>query len=317
MGFDSLLGNEQLRENLNSSIRRGRFSHFYLICGPEGAGKHTLAGLLAAAAVCSGEEKPCGVCPGCRKAAAGLHPDIITVDDPDKKTVSVELIRKAKADIYIRPNEAERKVYVIPRAQDMGPAAQNALLKVLEEPPAYGVFLLLSDNPEKLLPTVRSRCTELRLHAIPEKQLMGILKKRFPETQDDTLRAVAVRSGGYLGQAITLLNAGGNLPEHALQFLSAYGQRSRYGLLRVLAPMEKWKRDPLIAALEQWRSLVHSALLYRSGVDTPFPAARQLGEARSPAELLDTVNRLKKVTEYAQGNVSPAAICGYLVWTLQ
>ena len=183
MGFDSLLGNEQLRENLNSSIRRGRFSHFYLICGPEGAGKHTLAGLLASAAVCTGEKKPCGSCSGCRKAAAGMHPDVITVDDPEKKTVSVELIRKAKADIYIRPNEAERKVYVIPRAQDMGPAAQNALLKVLEEPPAYGVFLLLTDNPEKLLPTVRSRCTELRLRALPEAQLMGILQKQYPDAQ--------------------------------------------------------------------------------------------------------------------------------------
>ena len=317
MGFDSLLGNEQLRENLNSSIRRGRFSHFYLICGPEGAGKHTLAGLLASAAVCTGEEKPCGSCSGCRKAAAGMHPDVITVDDPEKKTVSVELIRKAKADIYIRPNEAERKVYVIPRAQDMGPAAQNALLKVLEEPPAYGVFLLLTDNPEKLLPTVRSRCTELRLHAIPEAQLMGILQKQYPDAQTDTLRAVAVRSGGYLGQARALLEEGGSLPEHALRFLRAYGERDRYALLQVLAPMEKWKRDQLIAALEQWRSLVHSALLCRSGVDTPFPAARRLGESRSPAELRETVDRLKKVTEYAQGNVSPAAICGYLIWSLR
>lgn len=317
MGFESLLGNEQLRKNLNSSIRRDRFSHFYLICGPEGAGKRTLAKLLASAAVCSRADRPCGVCPDCRKAASGMHPDIITVDDPEKKTVSVELIRKAKADIYVRPNEADRKVYMIPRAQDMGPNAQNALLKVLEEPPAYGIFLLLTDNPEKLLPTVRSRCTELRLQALPESVLIPELKKRFPDANVDALNAAVERSGGYLGQAEALLKEGSSLPEHAAQFLAACSASDRAQLTQLLISMEKWKRDQLIDALELWTQLVHSALLYRSGINPAFPAARQLGESRSPAQLQNTIAQLKKVTEYAQGNVSPAAICGYLTWFLQ
>ena len=157
MGFDALLGNGQLKENLSAAKRKGRMSHFYLLSGPRGSGKHTLAKLIAAAMLCPEADAPCGVCRSCRKVLGGNHPDYITIDDPSKKTVPVDLIREARADIFVRPNEGEKKIYLFPRAQDMGIPGQNALLKVLEEPPPYGVFLLLTDNPEKLLPTVRSR----------------------------------------------------------------------------------------------------------------------------------------------------------------
>ena len=82
-------------------------------------------------------------------AVDGRPSDINTVDDPEKKTVTVDLIRQARADVYIQPNESEYKIYLFPRAQDMGLSGQNALLKILEEPPKYGVFLLLTDNPDK------------------------------------------------------------------------------------------------------------------------------------------------------------------------
>ena len=105
MGFESLLGNERLKENLQHSISRGRISHFYLISGPEGSGKRTLAKLLGAAILCRGQQKPCGTCPACRKALGSGHPDFITVDDPEKKTVPVDLVRQARADMYIRRSE--------------------------------------------------------------------------------------------------------------------------------------------------------------------------------------------------------------------
>ena len=107
MSYELLLGNEQLKTNLRRSIGAGHISHFYLISGAEGSGKHTLARLLAAAILCQGEDKPCLRCRACRKVMEGVHPDFITVDDPEKKTVPVDLIRQARADMYIQPNESE------------------------------------------------------------------------------------------------------------------------------------------------------------------------------------------------------------------
>lgn len=316
MGFESLLGNERLRENLRRSINRGRISHFYLICGPAGSGKRTLARLLAAAILCRGSEKPCGSCPACRKVLSGSHPDFITVDDPEKKTVTVDLVRRAREDVYIRPNEAGHKIYLFPRAQDMGIPGQNALLKVLEEPPKHGVFILLTDNPEKLLPTVRSRCTELKLQALPDPLLRDVLAKEFPQAAGEALTSAIGRSGGFLGQARELLEQGSQLPEHTVSFLQAYRDRSAHALVQILVPMEKWKRDVLTDALRQWISLLEAALVYRSGVVSPLPYVNELSLSRSPQELMRSISHLQTAIEYAQGNVSPAAICGWLVWVL-
>jgi len=317
MGFDSLLGNDRLKENLRNSVSRGRISHFYLISGPAGAGKHTLARLLAAAALCTGGERPCLSCNACRKVMAGTHPDFITVDDPEKKTVPVELIRQARADIYVQPNEGQRKIYLFPRAQDMGIPGQNALLKVLEEPPSYGVFLLLSDNPEALLPTVRSRCTELSLRALPEIVLRNRLQSQFPDADPDTLNAAILRSGGYLGQAIDLLQEGSGIDPQTQQFVQSFSARDTLGLLQALVPMERWKRDQVIPVLIQWKEILHQALLCRNGMQSLSPLARTLSTARSSPELTDAIGHLQKAIEYTQGNVSVAAVCGYLEWALR
>ena len=316
MGFDKLLGNDQLKENLRAARRKGRLSHFYLLSGPRGAGKHTLAELIAAAMLCKEPEGPCGVCRHCRKILSGNHPDYITIDDPTKKTVPVDLIREARSDIFVRPNEGDKKIYLFPRAQDMGIPGQNALLKVLEEPPAYGVFLLLTDNPEKLLPTVRSRCVELKLRALPEALLRKTLAAEFPDAGDDRIAAAIMRSGGYLGQARELLGGGG-LSENGKNFAAAYAARDTFALQKLLTPMEKWKRDTLIPALQEWLELLEQALLVRSGMSAVTPEAAAIGTARSPRDLMRCCGSLKKAMEYAQGNVSCAAVCGWLSWELR
>lgn len=317
MGFEALLGNDRLKENLRAALTQGRVSHFYLISGPEGSGKKTLAKLLAAALVCAGENRPCGNCPACRKALGGNHPDVITVDDPEKKTVPVELIRQARADIYVRPNEAERKVYILPRGQDMMEPSQNALLKVLEEPPAYGVFLLLTDNPERLLPTIRSRCTELSMQALSDELVEKALRERFPEAGGEEICAAVERCAGYLGQGIAALEEGSSISPQMETFAASYAARDTIGLLQVLTGMEKWKRDALVEELQQWKSLLQAALLSRSGGTTVSKLARTIGERRDSRQLLRAIRTLETVIGYTQYNVSAAAICGYLRWALQ
>ena len=316
MGFETLLGNERLKDNLETSLRRGHISHFYLISGPAGSGRHTLARLLAAAILCREPDAPCLQCRVCRKVLDGNHPDFITVDDPEKKTVPVDLIRQARADIFVRPNESDHKIYLFPRAQDMGLPGQNALLKVLEEPPEYGVFLLITDNPERLLPTVRSRCVELELQPLPEDVLLRALHRRFPQAEEETLRAAAIAGGGFLGQAEKLLSEGFQLPPQTQALAKALADSDSLGVLQVLTPLEKWNRDALIPLVQSWGQLLESALVCRAGGTAVNPAARELAKHRTGRDLHDALLAVQKATEYLQANVSPAAVCGYLLWAL-
>lgn len=315
MSFSSLLGNDQLKENLSKSIKSGHISHFYIISGPEGSGKHTLAKLLAAAILCQGHDKPCLACNPCRKVRDGNHPDFITVDDPEHKTVAVRIVREFREDVFLRPNESDYKIYLLP--QELGIEGQNALLKILEEPPRYGVFILLTDNPERLLPTVRSRCTELPLRPLSDSVLRNALVKEFPHASADDIAGAIARSGGFLGQAQTLLREGAALPPQTESFLKAFAAGNALELVQTLVPMEKMKRDQLIPILSQWFSLLESALACRSGAAAVSASVRDLASRRSPQDLMRSISNLQKAIEYAQGNISPAAICGWLAWELR
>jgi len=315
MAFEALLGNDRLKKNLAESLARGHISHFYLICGPEGSGKHTLARLLAEAILCQGSRKGCGSCVHCRKMRSGNHPDFITVEDPEHKNVAVRIVRQIREDMFIRPNEAEHKIYLFP--QELGLEGQNALLKILEEPPAYGVFLLLTDNPDKLLPTVRSRCTELKMQALEGKLLSSQLRLDFPDAEDADIQAAVYRSGGFLGQARKLLEEGDRLPPQTEQFVDAFCRKDSLLLAQVLVPMEKWKRDALSGILQSWLEILESALASRAGLETVSSHGQQIALQRTAGEIREAVLALKKAREYTLSNVSPAAVCGWLVWALR
>ena len=226
-------------------------------------------------------------------------------------------MRQARADMYVRPNESDHKIYLFPREQDMAEPSQNALLKILEEPPAYGVFILLTENPEKLLPTVRSRCTQLALTGLSEGLLRQTLQQKYPDADSDTLCSAVTRSGGFLGQALALMEEGSQLPAQTTAFLSAYASRDSFGLVQVLVPMERYKRDKLIPVLEQWVACLEGALVFRSGQTGATEAERTLGAARSARELMDAYKEIQKTMQYAGGNVSVAALCGNLLWKLR
>ena len=315
MGFEALLGNDRLKETLAVGLHRGHISHFYLISGPRGSGKHTLAKLLAQAILCQGDHKPCGVCGPCRKIESGSHPDFITVEDPEHKNVAVKIVREIREDVFIRPNESAYKIYLFP--QELGVEGQNALLKILEEPPKHGVFILLADNPENLLTTVRSRCTELKLMALPEKILHRQLKMDFPQAGEEDIASAMDRSGGFLGQAKEILSEGGAIPPQTEGFVRAFSARDSLGLTQVLVPLEKWKRDALTELLESWLSLLEQALACRTGGAKAGKLARQIAGSRGSAELMGAVNTLRKALEYTKSNVSGAAVCGWLQWALR
>jgi len=139
-------------------INHDRLSHAYIAEG-------RLADTLAMAAVCSGRgtARPCMACAHCSKSSRNIHPDITAINRlPDKREILVDQVRELKRDVVVVPNEAEKKAYIINDADTMNSKAQNALLQILEEPPPHVMFVLRTDNPAALLPTVRSRCIEAK-----------------------------------------------------------------------------------------------------------------------------------------------------------
>jgi len=162
MNMTQFTGNARIAETL-----QGQIGHAYLISGPEAAERKALADQITRALLCQNEgARPCNVCTHCDKAKRGIHPDIAVVTREDKKEIPVAAIRQIVHDGATLPNEAEHKVYIISEADALNQSAQNAFLKILEEPPSFVTFLLLAENPLSLLPTVRSRCVHLPL--VPE-----------------------------------------------------------------------------------------------------------------------------------------------------
>ena len=317
MELAALLGNDTLKQRLSALQAKGKLTHSFLLTGPEGSGRHTLARILCAAMQCTAPgERPCGVCPQCRKVLDGAHPDICIVDDPEKKTIPVKLVRDACTDLYIRPNEGQRKIYLFPRAQDLNQQGQNVLLKSIEEPPPYGTFLLLAEHAEQLLPTIRSRCAELQLGPVAQDEALPFLRQNAPDKPDGVLRAAYLRAGGFLGQALTLLQDAEDKP-FVRQFAAAYAAHDRMALLRVLLPMEKAKREQLLPALQQLRACICGALTQRGGLDTASESAAQIVASRSGSELLQASDSIQAAIDALAANASAGAVTGYLAMKLR
>lgn len=243
---------------------------------------------------------------------AGSHPDIIVVDDEAHKSLPVDLIRSTRADVFVRPNEGRRKIYLIPRAQELGLPSQNALLKIIKEPPDYAAFLLLTANADQLLPTIRSRCVELHLSPLPDDTLQQVLRSRVPGQPEEVYAAAAAQSGGFLGQALDALQSAGQLSERTLAFADAYARRNRLALVQLLVPMEKLKRDELCRELQQWIVLLHGALRVRAGLAASSPQCRKISEGRTSMDILQAIEALKEANLHAQSNVGVGHICGAL-----
>ena len=236
------------------------------------------------------------------------------MDDETRKYIPIDQVRSACADVYIRPNEGKKKIYVFPHAEKLSPpgqapVTQNALLKILEEPPPYAVFLLLAPNPGLLLPTIRSRCAELHLSPLPEHQLLPALRERCPgHTEEEYHTAAEAR---YLGQAITRLEQPAR-SQKTLDFAAAFAEHSSLRMLELLTSMEKWTREQLLDALREWEALLTETLSVRCGTKSRDPVILNICGRRTAAEILAAIEHLRQAQTYCSANVGTAAICGAL-----
>ena len=201
-GFAGIVGHADIVAHMQTAIRTGKVSHAYILAGEEGSGKRLLSSIFAMTLQCEKHGiEPCQNCPSCKKSLSGNHPDIIYVTHEKIGSIGVEEIREQVVnDVAIRPYESPYKIYVIDEASKMTPQAQNALLKTLEEPPAYAVILLLSDNPDALLPTITSRCVMLHLTPVSDEEMKDYLMTQL-HVPDYQAEIEASFAQGNIGRA--------------------------------------------------------------------------------------------------------------------
>jgi len=262
---------------------RGTLSHALLITG--GGARLAAARLAAAGMECTDERrKPCGVCENCRKVLSDIHPDVITVRDPDHKNIAVEIIRQVRSDAYIRPNEGRRKVYLFPDCTLLTEQDQNVLLKIVEEGPPYAAFVFCAENPAVVLQTLRSRCVELK--------------------------TAAAAVGGEAA------------PEAALDLCRRIGEKKRGGIAALAVRLEKKKtsREDVAAILDRSRALFAQTLLSLYGGETD-ESDREitafLSKNLTKVQIMRTIELLQKYRDECAYNVGTGHVLGALAVELE
>lgn len=303
-------GQGALYDGLIRTLRDGTFVHAYLISGLPGMGKRTLARLMAQYLLCTGEAKPCGHCPACVQVMQGNHPDVSVVTpgkplSPDVRTglqgIPVDEIRFVLSLAGQHTFEGGRRVIIIERAEKMNQAAQNALLKTLEEPIPGIVFLLLSDSPELLLPTIISRCRALKLHPWPDEVILSALREHGV-AEDMARKALAV-SGGSIGQAIAIASDEAYWQRRADVMRMFLGIEQRSDILQVSGAWRE-RKDEAEGLLDDLEDMIRTLMLVRLGnrdasLLSDYPTAWQKMAASAPLksfiELMEAVSDARRL----------------------
>jgi DNA polymerase III subunit delta' len=203
-----IIGNEKTIDRLKRSVKSGELSHSYIFEGPDGIGKKTLAMEFARIILCNSEERPCGSCSSCRKIESGNHPDLF-VQKPEKKKNSVKAaysvsdIERIQIEMRRKPNESEKKVFIITEGEKLSLDSQNKFLKTIEEPSENVVTLILVNNANTLLKTTVSRCQLIKLERVSPEALEKYLESRYGQV--DRIDTVIAFADGNIGRAIELL----------------------------------------------------------------------------------------------------------------
>lgn len=245
-GFSEILGHEQIIEHLQNAIKLQKVSHAYILDGEEGAGKKLLARAFAQTLQCErGGVDPCGECHSCKQAQSGNQPDIIEVTHEKPASIGVEDIRgQLCGDIQIKPYSSPYKIYIVDEAEKMTVQAQNALLKTIEEPPAYGVIMLLTTNADAFLPTILSRCVTLKLRPVKNEIIKPYLMEKYhiPDYQAEVCTAFA---RGNVGKAERLAQSEqfAELKSHLIHLLRHLRDMEIYELTEAVRSVSEYKTE--------------------------------------------------------------------------
>lgn len=307
-------GNNSIIELLSSMQKNNRMAHAFILYGSKGVGKKTVAEYIAAQLLCyensnGSANPPCGKCKACKMILHKAHPDVITVS-PSGKSENYKIgdLRPLCIDAYVAPNESERKIYIIPDCDNTPVLAQNALLKVIEEPPAHSLFIFTASSKKSFLETILSRVISLGItEATEDECIQALMDKEI----DEASALLAVNSfGGNIGNCLAFLSDD-ELKEkvnNARSYCSAIAKKDEYLMLSSLQTSNRAEAKEIIALII---NVIRDACAFRCGSEVRISCAKdiaeEIGTILNPAKCLVVIDILNDTYSRISGN-SPVSL---------
>lgn len=301
MKLTNFIGNEKVIDRLSKLMESGRFPHALIIEGEEGIGKKTLAKDIACALVCRGDDKSCGECSQCKKAIAAIHPDISEyIPAGTANSFHVDTVRNIINDAYVQPNEADYKIYILANAHCMNQNAQNALLKILEEPPKYVVFILTTNSKSALLSTVLSRSVCVSLEGVDIERAANYITSHCENVDYNTAKKTVETFNGNIGKAIDSLQDSktSELVDVCNKICKALTTSNEYEMMTLCSVFQK-DRQGVVFACDLLKSIFRDALFagesseHISGQDESSALLKSSLSRQSLIKLINTCDELK------------------------
>lgn len=321
MKLTNFIGNEKVIDRLSKLMESGRFPHALIIEGEEGIGKKTLAKDIACALVCRGNDKPCGECAQCKKAIGAIHPDISEyIPAGTANSFHVDTVRNIINDAYVQPNEADYKIYILASAHCMNQNAQNALLKILEEPPKYVVFILTTNSKSALLSTVLSRSVCVSLEGVDIERAANYITSYCENVDYNTAKKTVETFNGNIGKAIDSLQDSktSELVDVCNKICKALATSNEYEMMTLCSVFQK-DRQGVVFACDLLKSIFRDALFAGESsehISGQEESAALLKSSLSRQSLIKLINTCDELKSTALSNANNALLITKFCYSL-
>lgn len=323
MNFTQFVGNEKVKTELGFLLQSGRLPHAIVIEGDEGMGKRTLARDITVNLLCrQSKNDACTTCPQCKKVMGGIHPDVYEYSATGgARSFKVDTVRDIIKDCYMQPNEAEYKVYILGNCHLMGEPAQNAILKILEEPPSYAIFILTVNTKSALLETVLSRSVVIALDAVDAKTGADYIYDKCDDVSFDDAHSAITVWGGNIGKAMQSLGDGklSKISNITNDICNAMVKDNEYALIKACSVFER-DRETLISVLSLLKTVFRDAMLLGFAGDIisgQTDAVRMLNRELSKDKLLRLITVCDDVRTLAVKNGNNAILITKICYELR